>query len=678
MFHFSNIMQSREVKFFPTSFPVPVYLIGLFLICFLFQIHVAFQITWLYRPLQILFFLEILIVMAHLVPEIRNTPLLGIAFAFIFLIRLPFLFHADGLLFTSDNALEALQCLHIQETHQAPFFLLNAINHNGTLSHLLVAFLWDLTGSHYVVFVFFQILIYTAFLMAFYSLMKNHARQAVLGFLLLFHFSFLSVLFDYSLYLRAGPYLQALFLIVLGISLFEPSFSSPVRLFFSLYFVFFSLYINHVGIFFAFSFLVVVLLLSIQQRTLFKFILIFSLSSSAAGFHWLVAWIKRMIPSASSGEWFRVKVLPLSDLLSSRLGSLLIQAGQDFLAIFIRLFRFELNYLLQFFVEDLEKRRFWLGINSVLIAFSLVAFLYAVYHFGKKWVTDLAHKRLSDTNWLTWLFFLLFAAEFAKILFLLPSRFVEPRHHLDFVFLLLIGYVVFFSHVWKVDKHFSTKSLIAGGLLLLFLVPHYHFYYRQTLFKEDSYRKIINILESNDIHFLSTDFIIAYPLYFLSGKKILVSNSLGPLTIRFFFPEIDRIVDRVPADRKAYLFFSKDYHRERWHKDITSLKKKELMTQLHSKGISFRIIQVNRHQLLIPKRLIRRKYTNQKIEKSSEKQESNKGVRLSSGMESLNPTKTHPLYSNLWFFPNDSFDQGHRFINFVNGIFTESSTPLEH
>jgi len=139
-------------------------------------------------------------------------------------------------------------------------------------------------------------------------------------------------------------------------------------------------------------------------------------------------------------------------------------------------------------------------------------------------------------------------------------------------------------------------------LLVILSFPHLYYYYLQTDFKQHSYQTIIKCLAEHKIKYLTTDFIIAYPLYFLAKRKIQVSNSLGPLTVRFFFPKMDRLVDNIPLDAKAYLFFSNNYWRERWHINLTAKKRKETINSLRSARIPYKIINLNKYWLIVPKK----------------------------------------------------------------------------
>jgi hypothetical protein len=104
----------------------------------------------------------------------------------------------------------------------------------------------------------------------------------------------------------------------------------------------------------------------------------------------------------------------------------------------------------------------------------------------------------------------------------------------------------------------------------------------------------------NGVKYLTTDFIIAYPLYFLSDKKILVTDSLGPLTIWNFLPDLREAVERVPKAKKAYLFFSDDHKRREWHIKATKVVRRRLIRELKQKKIRYRIHDLEYYTIVIP------------------------------------------------------------------------------
>jgi len=593
---------SQFVKYWRAKPQVHPAILLWFALCFVFQIHVSFQLLCLYLPLKILFYIELIIVVVSFFSLVRKHLFFLILPLIILGIRLPFLLKSDGLIFTSDNALEALQSLQIQDTHQAPFFLLNAINHNGTFAHTLIAFIWDVFGSSYLSFVLVQLSIFIAFHFVLYFLLKRFFSEKTLRLLLLLNFIFIPILFDYSLYLRAGPYFQVLFFLVLGLSLFDPFSLSPLRLFLSLYFIFFSLYLNPVGVFFAFCFLLVVIYFLATQKLLRKNGLAIGTAIIFGGYPWLLAWKKNMISQMDYGGWFQIKILSLKEIFSLEFLALIREAIRDSCRVFLHIFSFEFNYLRQFFAGRTSLEDVFSLLNNVLIVISAGVFIYVLIQVGGRLGKDFSQRKIRASNCFFYFFFLLVIAEIGEIFFLQPSHMLEPRHHLDLAFLLIVSFVVFISNILQIRKIWSLKSLIVIALLVILSFPHLYYYYLQTDFKQHSYQTIIKCLAEHKIKYLTTDFIIAYPLYFLAKRKIQVSNSLGPLTVRFFFPKMDRLVDNIPLDAKAYLFFSNNYWRERWHINLTAKKRKETINSLRSARIPYKIINLNKYWLIVPKK----------------------------------------------------------------------------
>lgn len=522
----------------------------------------------------------------------------------VFLVRLPFLLHSDGLLVTSDNALEALQSQEIMKSHITPFYLLNSINHNGTLFHLLVAFIWDLLGTDYLTFIISQIFLYFMFLYLFYKIFKNIFPEKIIILLLLTQFAFIEIFFNYSLFIRAGQYFQAFFFLILSLYLFDFSLDNYWRLFFSIYFLTFSLYINPAGIFFAFCFLICVFVRIIKNNELMRKKLILFCGALLTGTYHLIIYYAFLPKPPPQGSWFKIKFIRYLDLITHEVIYIFINTFYDFWSVFKNLFSFESNYLLTFFQDSISFNKLFLFFNKPLIFLSFFIFI-----FGLAWcIKNLffsKNKKFDKVKFYSLLFLLLFLAILAKLFLLQPSHFIEPRHHLDLGFLIILSFVFFLTEFRLSQKYRPIKFLTVILLAFFFTIPHYFLFFKNTEFKETSYIRILSVLDSNGINALTTDFIIAYPIYFLSEQRILVSNSLGPLTIRFFYPEMDRKVDSLPLDQKAYLFFTKKHHRERWHINITRLKQKELFSLLESSGINYKLVNLNYYLLVIPKNLIR-------------------------------------------------------------------------
>jgi len=108
---------SQIKKVLPT-----ILLINFFAITAIFQIYLITQFAFLYPLLKVLFYLEMLGLLFAAIITSWKKKAFFFALLLIIAIRIPFYLQGDGLIFHSDNALEALQPLEIQDTHRAPFF----------------------------------------------------------------------------------------------------------------------------------------------------------------------------------------------------------------------------------------------------------------------------------------------------------------------------------------------------------------------------------------------------------------------------------------------------------------------------------------------------------------------------------------------------------------------------
>ena len=143
---------------------------------------------------------------------------------------------------------------------------------------------------------------------------------------------------------------------------------------------------------------------------------------------------------------------------------------------------------------------------------------------------------------------------------------------------------------------------MAFVLVILAAIPHSYTSYEVVRDKDASYHRILSILETSKVRYLTTDFIVAYPIYFLSGRTIEVSDSLGPFTVHDFYREMTAEVDSAPADAKAYMFFSERAPNRPWHKEATRITFRRTVNELTSAGISFRTRKLRDYIIIIPRR----------------------------------------------------------------------------
>jgi hypothetical protein len=573
-----------------------------------------------------LFYLLIFCLFYSLWQEVRlkQNILLPLLLGSIFLLRLPFFFYPRGLIFTSDNALDALQTQEIATTHLAPYFLLGALHHMGTTKYTLAAYLWTVFGSHYLLYTIIQVSMYAVMLICLYFIFKSITPEAPLFLLLLSGFSFIETMFDNSLSLRAGSEFEMACFFLIGAALFDSTFSSRWRFFLSSYFIFFSIYLHTLGaalalaLIFAAAFIG---LLTQPKERLFR-LLWPSLAGAFLGlFHWIYYLL--FVPRTPSlGGWEKINWR-----LPGRFSWNLLQSlAENVKSCFLNLFSFEFNYLIDFFQER-EKRGWLLTLNQATIIISALVFLLAIL-FSLKQAWHFILKKERRTSLWPSIFFLFLLAAFLAKNFLLEPPLLEPRHNFDLLLLVLLAYFIALNSLFTSRLQLSLKLkkiwpapaspaalsslkkkassflfIIFLSVLFLFTLPHYYYYFKMTQHKEILYKELLATLKKNRVRYLATDFILAYPIHFLSGRKILVSDSIGPLTIPQFFPDMRAAVDKIPPEKKAYLFFAEEYPSRPWHKKATSVIKTRLLNDFQKKGIAYRIIKIRYFVLILPRKV---------------------------------------------------------------------------
>lgn len=571
---------------------------NLFLICFLFQIYVMSRVVFLYDVLKVLFIVELLLLIVSLFQFTKKQVFVILVIAFVVLIRIPFYCHSDGMVLSSDNAQEALQSLEMRDSKTAPFFLLDSSKHNGTLKYLCVAFIYDFFGNHYLYFLLFQLVIFLGFLFLLYKIFEPITDRNLLAVFILANCAFIEVIFDYSLFLRAGPYLEMLLFVFLGVYLFDFSFKDKTDIFFSIYFLLFSVYIHPIAVFFVVSFALVVIIHTIRNRLFFKnFALL--LGAALAGSYHLIYYQLFYPKPLSKGAWYRTEFLSFSDLSIERLPRMLGKLFMDFKTIFENIFSFEFNYGTFFFREEQGIESLLIVLNRAVVYLSFGVLLLGLF-FAVKAIFYLKTKEIEEPERIYLFFLFLFSIVLGRLLLLSPKPFYEPRHNIDLAICVLMSYLFVCSRVYKIKKLLSFKSLVLFLLFMAFTLPHAHYFLKAVKFKEASHKEILSVLEKNGVKYLTTDWVIAYSIYLLSDRRIKVSDSLGPVSIPFFFPELRAQVDRVPDSQKAYLFFSDNYPRGESHIKITRFKRTHILDLLNRQNVPRRVIKLEYYTIIIP------------------------------------------------------------------------------
>lgn len=295
------------------SLAISLPVLNLFLIGIFFQIYLLSQAKLFYNLLKILFTLEILLLLSALIKLSIKKKAIILVILLIVVLRLPFYLHSTGLITTSDNALEALQSLEMKESKIAPFFLLEATKH-GTLKYLLVAFIWDFLGTDYFYLVLVQLMIFIAFLYLVYEIFKPSIDPKTLFLFIFFmNFAFMEVMFNYSLSIRGGAYLEMLVLFLLGVYLFDFEFIHNTRILLAYYFIFFSIYLHPSALLLAFSFILCTFIYSLKSRRVIKNFALLLGGVMIGGSH-LLYYLFFKIKPIFKGSWGRLEIISLSGL----------------------------------------------------------------------------------------------------------------------------------------------------------------------------------------------------------------------------------------------------------------------------------------------------------------------------------------------------------------------------
>jgi hypothetical protein len=563
----------------------------------LFQVFVLTRARVFYPVLRILFVFLVLQLVAAFVRAASRRKLLWLAVLLIVLVRLPFYFHADGALLSSDNAHEALQGVEMRDTHVAPHFLLGVVKHMGTIKYMTIAFLMDLIGNRYLAFLLIQILLFIVLLFALEDLLRKSLHPpALFVFLFLTQFAFIETVFDFSLSLRGAPYLEMLFYVILGAGLIDRDFKAWGRTILGYYFLFFSIYIHPLGAVLVGSFGLVFLILSILRKRFWANALAVAVGLAAGLYHW-VYYLLFLPKPVASGGWEQMGLLPFTQIKWAYLKEYARVLHETFQGIF----NYEFSYLSPYFNAGRGAVTGYV-VNQVLVWISLAVTLAGIVLAVRK-IARLILRRdaLRDADW-PWFLTGVLAAAFAAKAFLFYPPHTEPRHNFDLVFLIILCYLLVFSTLARLPRVRSRATAVVLALAVIVALPHILTYNRVVQDKERAYRGILSILEKNRVRYLTTDFIVAYPIYFLSERTIRVSDSLGPLTFHDFYPDMSAEVDAASPYGKAYMFFSERAPNRPWHKDATEIVFRRTLNELSTNGISFRTHKLRDYVIIIPRR----------------------------------------------------------------------------
>jgi hypothetical protein len=578
--------------------------INFFMFVVLFQVFLISKFPPLYTLLKVLFLIEMGLLVWGFVEFARKTKGAILVVLLVVAIRIPFYLQGNGLMFTTDNALEAIQSLEMQQTHTAPVYLLSAIGHNGVLKHLMVAFVWDVLGTSYLTFVLFQTLIYLVFLYLLYAIGRRWYDERAVGLLILGQFAFIEVFFDYSLFLRAAPYFEMLVVFVLGVALFDFQFRHAWRNVGAMFFVMTAVYINPAAWFLVVPFVVTVLIQALVRRAPLR-----SWGYLAGGLlagSGILFYRRFFLPAPPfTKDWFRVRLLSLSDVTLARIPGLLTQFFKDAADSFHNLMAYEFRfsyYTSPYFKFDPEPPAF----RSVLGGLASAAEFLAVAVFATAFVLVIRRLWLGRKDgfrslaWIYMFFVILFLGIAGRIILLSPKPFVEPRHNLDLALLLIFSFFIVGDVLIRRFRPTLGRGVVVVVLLLLLALPSGFYFLKTARFKSESYPQILTVLRDHGVRYLAADFTIAYALYFLSHQQIQVTDSIGPVIMDIVKPEMRLRVDEIPDDRKAYLYMTTSYPRVNGIRVMGERSKYYVLTRLRSERIAFKIVNLGFYELIIP------------------------------------------------------------------------------
>ena len=571
---------------------------------FLFLITVIFQIFVItrFKPLYYVIFGLFLLLIARGILAISKAgkstriAVLG-CLLFLIVMRLPFYIHPSGLMLTSDNALEAIQCREIVDNKTAPFFLLDVAKHMGTLFYLFGAYIWEIFGVHYLSYILLRLVMFSALLFLLYRTFKDSFDPKSLALLLVLNFAFVETVFDTSLSLRGGTYLEMLIYLFLGFAVFDFSFKDKFRIFLSFYFAAFAVYFHPLAAVFIVAFVFAAAARALFLKKLLPLILLFAGGTAAGLFHWFYYLLFIPPPIRLGNSSIEsIKIIPLSKLSFGWL----LTFFPKFTTIFRNIFRFELSYMVDAVKAPSSLRSIALGLNEAVIVVSFIALITGTALAMKKIIRILMKKDSFEAgDWIAFFHIGLLAAAAGKILGVNPPL-TEPRHNFDWIVLIILSYLMTATAFLKIKKWISMKTAVVAILVLAFTFPHYYYFLKLVEHKEASYTDLLKVLDKNNVRYLTTDFIYAYPIYFFSDRKIMVSDSLGPFRIREMMYDMKLIVDAVPKDGKAYLFESKDYPSSNRRKAATIQLKIKLFRELKAGKIPYKTVQLEDYTLVIP------------------------------------------------------------------------------
>jgi hypothetical protein len=361
--------------------------------------------------------------------------------------------------------------------------------------------------------------------------------------------------------------------------------------------MFLSIYIQPIGAFFAGAFIVCAVVFALKRKKFWTNAGLLAVGAVLGGFHQVYYYLFFKAAPVSTGAYERVGLIPLSRV-SLRLFGVLVR---NFETAFSNLFRYETTYFIQSSPGGPGNAAFG-TIAAVCMYVSLAVFLAGVVLALVKVGRGILGKPgLAVEDWPYLFFLVLLAGVLVKLVALQPAR-LEPRHGLDLLLLIMMSYFFALGPLFRSARLLGPKIAATAAVLVIFTVPHYYFFLRNTVDKERSYAELMAALRAAKVRYLVTDFNLAYPVYFLSRRTILVSDTIGPLSLRFFYPDIKAEVDARPDPEKAFLFYSEASGTRPWHKRATARLRARTTDRLKAEGLAYKTISLKDYTLILPER----------------------------------------------------------------------------
>ncbi len=221
---------------------------------------------------------------------------------------------------------------------------------------------------------------------------------------------------------------------------------------------------------------------------------------------------------------------------------------------------------------SLIPRRFSISYISSMFNFFLL--LLASLYFFFSHLRNIFSKNKRETGFYLFLYF----AVFAILGYILSAESPASRHLVPLFFLIPVIYALFIHRIYLFSK--LTGLMLIALLLFSSLASDLNIT-KNFLSHQNFWNGIVNFLFKNRIHFVETDYWIAYKLTFISDEKVIAVSSLGLFKFPRYLPYY-KIVQNASLENKGFIIYSEDI-------DF----KREVKSMLKSQNIKFRYKESN-------------------------------------------------------------------------------------